>query len=71
MAVQKILVVDDDAELRKMMAHFLSNNGFMVYTASTGAEIENFINKALEVYLDKLQLIKRYNQARQNLMMED
>ncbi len=34
-------------------------------------EIENFINKALEVYLDKLQLIKRYNQARQNLMMED
>ena len=45
MAVQKILVVDDDAELRKMMAHFLSNNGFMVYTASTGAEIENFINQ--------------------------
>lgn len=45
MAVQKILVVDDDVELRKMMAHFLSNNGFMVYTASTGTEIENFINQ--------------------------
>ena len=45
MAVPKILVVDDDAELRKMMAYFLSNNGFMVYTASTGEEIKSHISK--------------------------
>ena len=45
MVVPKILVVDDDAELRKMMAYFLSNNGFMVYTASTGEEIESHISK--------------------------
>ena len=43
MAVPKILVVDDDAELRKMMAYFLSNNGFMVYTASTGEEIKSHV----------------------------
>ena len=45
MAVPKILVVDDDAELRKMMAYFLSNNGFMVYTASTGKEIKSHISQ--------------------------
>ena len=45
MSVHKILVVDDDEELRKMMTHFLSNNGFMVYTASTGEEIKNHISQ--------------------------
>ncbi|GIS15852.1 MAG: hypothetical protein CM15mP117_12840 [Alphaproteobacteria bacterium] len=45
MAVQKILVVDDDAELRKMMAHFLRIMGFLIQFH--GAEIENFINRAM------------------------
>ncbi len=34
-------------------------------------EIESFINKSLEVYLDQLQLLKKYNQARQNILTED
>jgi two-component system OmpR family response regulator len=45
MAVPKILVVDDDSELSQMMAQFLARNGFMVYTAATGAEINQHISR--------------------------
>ena len=45
MAVAKILVVDDDSELSQMMAQFLARNGFMVYTAATGAEINQHISR--------------------------
>ena len=45
MAVPKILVVDDDRELSQMLAQFLAREGFMVFTAATGAEIESHIRR--------------------------
>lgn len=45
MAVPKILVVDDDRELSQMLAQFLARQGFMVFTAATGAEIESHIRR--------------------------
>lgn len=39
MSVPKILIVDDDRDLCQMLAQFLAANGFMVHTASSGAEI--------------------------------
>ena len=40
MAIPKILVVDDDVELCEMLATYLANYGFMVYTANNSEEIE-------------------------------
>ena len=40
MAIPKILVVDDDVELCEMLATYLANHGFMVYTANNSKEIE-------------------------------
>ena len=45
MAVPKLLVVDDDRELSQMLAQFLAREGFMVFTAATGAEIESHIRR--------------------------
>ena len=43
MAIPKILVVDDDSELCDMLAAYLAHEGFMVHTASNGAEIRRHI----------------------------
>lgn len=45
MSVPKIMVVDDDPELSQMMAQFLARNGFMVYTAATGSEIDAHLRR--------------------------
>ena len=39
MSILRLLVVDDDAEMREMMTHFLQRSGFMVANAATEAEI--------------------------------
>jgi CheY-like chemotaxis protein len=36
--MQRLLVVDDDADLRETLAHRLSNEGFVVEVARDGAE---------------------------------
>lgn len=41
MTIPRLLVVDDDADMRQMMAEFLRKNGFMVLPAQNGAEIDN------------------------------
>jgi len=43
MAIPKILVVDDDVELCDMLAAYLAHEGFMVHTATNGAEIRRHI----------------------------
>ncbi|XDZ65485.1 response regulator transcription factor [Alphaproteobacteria bacterium LSUCC0684] len=43
MAIPKILVVDDDVELCDMLAAYLAHEGFMVLTATNGAEIRRHI----------------------------
>jgi len=43
MAIPKILVVDDDAELCDMLATYLAHQGFMVYTAQNSDDIRNHI----------------------------
>ena len=44
MSVPTILVVDDDMEMRQMMAQYLRKHGFMVHTAATGWEIQHHIS---------------------------
>ena len=44
MAIPRILVVDDDVELRNMLAAYLTHEGFMVYAASNGSEIRHHFN---------------------------
>ena len=43
MAIPKILVVDDDAELCEMLAAYLAHEGFMVHTARNSDEIRTHI----------------------------
>lgn len=43
MAVPKLLIVDDDSEMREMMAAFLRRSGFMAYIAATGDEIKELL----------------------------
>ena len=45
MAVTTLLIVDDDREMREMMAAFLRRSGFMAYIAATGAEIEVYLKE--------------------------
>ena len=41
-----ILVVDDDAKLRKLLARYLTENGFIVATAGDAAEARNMLTSA-------------------------
>lgn len=43
MTISRLLVVDDDKDMRLMMAEFLKKSGFMVMTASNRNEIEKNI----------------------------
>ncbi len=45
MAVSKLLVVDDDRDMSQMMAQFLGNNGFIVYTAASAREIQKILDR--------------------------
>lgn len=40
MAIARLLVVDDDAEMREMLTEYLRASGFFVNAAATGAEID-------------------------------
>lgn len=40
MAISRLLVVDDDAEMRQMMTQFLQRNGFIAVAARDSAEIQ-------------------------------
>lgn len=44
MSIPRLLVVDDDVEMRAMMTEFLRKSGFMVMTASSRTEIEKHLD---------------------------
>ncbi|GAA6208032.1 response regulator [Cognatishimia sp. WU-CL00825] len=44
MAIPRLLVVDDDADMRSMMIQFLRKNGFIALPASTEQEIRNHMD---------------------------
>ncbi len=44
MPIPRLLVVDDDPEMCRMMSEFLRRNGFMVLTGASRAEIENLFS---------------------------
>ena len=44
MAIPRILVVDDDAEIRSMLAQFMRDNGFIVLPASSLADVQRHMN---------------------------
>ncbi len=44
MSIPRLLVVDDDAEMCRMMTEFLRKNGFMVMTGSSRSEIETHLD---------------------------
>ncbi|KAG1715365.1 Transcriptional regulatory protein OmpR [Nymphon striatum] len=44
MSIPRLLVVDDDLEMRAMMTEFLRKSGFMVMTASSRTEIEKHLD---------------------------
>ena len=43
MAIPRLLVVDDDPEMRAMLTQFLRKNGFIALPAATEAEIRKQI----------------------------
>ncbi len=43
MSIPRLMVVDDDAEMRRMMTEFLRKAGFMVMTAANRADIERHL----------------------------
>ncbi len=45
MSISKLLIVDDDAEMRQMMASFLQNSGFMVYQGADLADLTRYLNE--------------------------
>jgi two-component system, OmpR family, response regulator len=44
MSIPRLLVVDDDAEMRRMMTEFLRKAGYMVMTAANRADIERHLD---------------------------
>jgi len=44
MAIPRILVVDDDAEIRSMLAQFLRDKGFIVLPATTFGDVQRHMN---------------------------
>jgi len=70
-ANKRILIVDDDQDLRELISSFLSNNGFDVHTAAQGREMEKIlargdINLIVLDYMmpgeDGLSICKRLNE---------
>jgi two-component system OmpR family response regulator len=52
MSIPRLLVVDDDAEMRLMMTEFLRKNGFMVMMAANRAEIDaHLVNGRIDLIL--------------------
>ncbi len=45
MSIPRLLVVDDDAEMRRMMTEFLRKKGFMVMTAANRAQIVSHLDQ--------------------------
>ena len=45
MSISKLLIVDDDTEMRQMMASFLQNSGFIVYQGASLAELNQHLNE--------------------------
>jgi len=45
MSIPRLLVVDDDAEMRRMMTEFLRKAGYMVMTAAKRADIERHLDE--------------------------
>lgn len=43
MALTKLLIVDDDREMREMMAEYLRRSGFIAYIAATGEDIQKHL----------------------------
>jgi two-component system, OmpR family, response regulator len=42
--MQKIVVVDDDADLRELLCEYLSKNSFQVTAAASGSELDNLLS---------------------------
>lgn len=70
-ANKRILIVDDDQDLRELISSFLSNNGFDVHTAAQGRDMEKVlargdINLIVLDYMmpgeDGLSICKRLNE---------
>ena len=45
MSISKLLIVDDDTEMRQMMASFLQNSGFIVYQGASLDELNQHLNE--------------------------
>lgn len=45
MTISKLLIVDDDIEMRQMMASYLQNSGFMVYQGANLADLTHYLNE--------------------------
>ena len=45
MSISKLLIVDDDSEMRQMMASFLQNSGFIVYQGANLADLTQYLNE--------------------------
>lgn len=74
----KILLVDDEADVREVAAHFLSKRGYLVYTAETEDQAINLVNKENPdiVLLDMqlgvstgLDVLRRIKELKQKIMV--
>lgn len=45
MAIQRLLVVDDDDDMRSMMTQYLRKSGYMVMAAATGRDVKAHLEK--------------------------
>jgi len=45
MSISKLLIIDDDSEMRQMMASFLQNSGFIVYQGADLDELNQHLNE--------------------------
>ncbi|MFV2034166.1 MAG: response regulator transcription factor [Halocynthiibacter sp.] len=45
MAIPRLLIVDDDSEIRQMMTRFFQKNGFSVVAAATGAGVQDALTR--------------------------
>ena len=59
MSISKLLIIDDDTEMRQMMASFLQNSGFMVYQGANLADLTHYLN-AMQIDLILLDVMLEY-----------
>ena len=71
-APTRALIVDDDPDLRELISQFLSNNGFVVHTASQARDMDKLLARGdIDVIVldymmpgeDGLSVCKRLNEA--------